>query len=112
MRSAVALEASTDKHPVTPGPVLPASEQLGDLLIELGKPAEALGEYRADLAASPNRLNGLYGAARAARLSGDAPAARGYYEKLLELCRKADGAREQTAEAREFLGKKENSGSR
>nr|MDQ5872630.1 hypothetical protein [Acidobacteriota bacterium] len=72
MRSAAALEDSTDKHPVTPGPILPAREQLGDLLLELGKPAEALTEYRADLAASPNRLNGLYGAARAARLSGDA----------------------------------------
>jgi len=112
MRSAVALEDSTDKHPVTPGPVLPASEQLGDLLLEFGKPAEALGEYRADLAASPSRLNGLYGAARAARLSGDPRAARQYYEKLLAVCAHADGAREQTAEAREFLEKKETSGSR
>ncbi len=112
MRFAVALEASTDKHPVTPGPILPASEQFGDLLIELGKPAEALEQYRADLASSPNRLNGLYGAARAARLSGDSMDARGYYEKLLEICRKADGAREQIAEAREFLNKRETSGSR
>ncbi|HEX9286421.1 MAG TPA: hypothetical protein VF999_04045 [Thermoanaerobaculia bacterium] len=112
MRSAVALEASTDKHPVTPGPVLPASEQLGDLLIEVGKPADAFGEYRADLAASPNRLNGLYGAARAARLSGDARAAHQYYEKLLAVCAKADGAREQIAEAREFLEQKASSGSR
>ena len=112
MRSAVTLEASTDKHPVTPGPILPASEQLGDLLVELDKPAEGLEQYRADLAASPNRLNGLYGAARAARLSGDPVAARGYYGKLLEICRKADGAREQVAEAREFLNKKDTSGSR
>jgi len=59
-----------------------------------------------------DRLNGLYGAARAARLSGDSAAARGYYGKLLEICRKADGAREQIAEAREFLEKKETSGSR
>src|SRR5207249_10657887 len=112
MRSAVTLEASTDKHPVTPGPILPASELLGDLLLELGKPAEALAQYRADLATSPNRLNGLYGAARAARLSGDTMDARAYYGKLLEICRKADGAREQVAEAREFLNKKETSGSR
>jgi tetratricopeptide (TPR) repeat protein len=76
---------------------------LGDLLLELGKPAEALAEYRADLAASPNRLNGLYGAARSARLSGDAAAAKSYYEKVIALCGKADGAREQVAEAREFL---------
>jgi tetratricopeptide (TPR) repeat protein len=103
MRSAAALEDTTDKHPVTPGPILPAREQLGDLLLELGKPAEALAEYRADLAASPNRLNGLYGAARSARLSGDAAAAKSYYEKVIALCGKADGAREQVAEAREFL---------
>jgi tetratricopeptide (TPR) repeat protein len=112
MRSAVALEGSSDKHPVTPGPVLPASEQMGDLLLELGKPADALAEYRADLVASPNRLNGLYGAARAARLSGDAAAAREYYRKLLAVCVRADGAQDRVAEAREFLAKKETSGSR
>jgi tetratricopeptide (TPR) repeat protein len=103
MRSAAALEDSTDKHPVTPGPILPAHEQLGDLLTELGKPAEALAEYRVDLAASPNRLNGVYGAARAARLAGDSPSARADYAKLIELCGKADGARDQVAEARAYL---------
>ena len=103
MRSASALEDTTDKHPVTPGAILPAREQLGDLLVELEKPAEALAEYRADLAASPNRLNGLYGAARAARLSGDAAAAKSYYEKVVAQCGKADGAKEQLAEARAFL---------
>ena len=112
MRSAVALEGASDKHPVTPGPVLPASEQLGDLLMELGKASEALAQYRSDLAESPNRLNGLYGAARAARLSGDAAAAREYYGKLLAVCVRADGAKDQVAEAREFLEKKETSGSR
>ena len=103
LRSAAALEDSTDKHPVTPGPVLPAREQLGDLLTELGKPAEALVEYRADLKASPNRLNGVYGAARAARLAGDAASARAEYAKLIEICGRADGAREQVAEARAYL---------
>jgi tetratricopeptide (TPR) repeat protein len=112
MRSAAALEDSTDKHPVTPGPILPAREQLGDLLLELGKPAEALAEYRADLTASPNRLNGLYGAARASRLSGDSAAARDYYGKLVALLAKADGAREQLAEARAYLGGRTVSGVR
>ncbi len=112
MRSAAALEDSTEKHPVTPGPILPAREQLGDLLLELGKPAEALAEYRADLNASPGRLNGVYGAARAARLSGDAAAARGYYEKLVALLAKGDGAREELAEARAYLEGKGVSGRR
>src|SRR6476619_415712 len=107
MRSAAALEDSTDKHPVTPGPILPAHEQLGDLLTELGKPGEALTEYRATLAASPNRLNAVFGAARAARLAGDESEARAGYSKLIELCGKGDGAREQVAEARAYLeGKK------
>ncbi|HEU5249733.1 MAG TPA: hypothetical protein VFW15_07080 [Thermoanaerobaculia bacterium] len=103
MRSAAALEDTVDKHPVTPGPILPAREQLGDLLLEIGKPAEALAEYRSDLAASPNRLNGLYGAGRSARLAGDASAAKSYYEKIVSQCSKADGAKEQIAEARAFL---------
>jgi tetratricopeptide (TPR) repeat protein len=103
MRSAAVLEDSTDKSPVTPGPILPAREQLGDLLLELGKPAEALAEYRADLAASPNRLNGVYGAARAARLAGDTASARADYSKLIEICGKGDGARDQVAEARAYL---------
>jgi tetratricopeptide (TPR) repeat protein len=103
MRSAAALEDTVDKHPVTPGPILPAREQLGDLLLELDKPAEALAEYRADLTASPNRLNGVYGAGRAARLSGDTAAAKTYYGKVVSLCGKADSAKEQVAEARAFL---------
>jgi tetratricopeptide (TPR) repeat protein len=103
MRSAAALEDTTDKHPVTPGPILPAHEQLGDLLTELGKPGEALTEYRATLAASPNRLNAVFGAARAARLAGDESEARAGYSKLIELCGKGDGAREQVAEARAYL---------
>jgi tetratricopeptide (TPR) repeat protein len=112
LKSAAVLEDSTDKHPVTPGPILPAREQLGDLLLELGRPAEALAEYRADLTASPNRLNGLHGAARAARMSGDTAAARDYYGKLVALLAKADGAREQLAEARAYLGGKAVSGLR
>jgi hypothetical protein len=107
LRSAAALEDTTDKHPVTPGPILPAHEQLGDLLTELGKPGEALTEYRATLAASPNRLNAVFGAARAARLAGDQSEARAGYSKLIELCGKGDGARHQVAEARAYLeGKK------
>ena len=56
MSSAVELEASTDKHPVTPGPVLPARELLGDLLMENGRPAEARAAYEASLAVAPKRL--------------------------------------------------------
>jgi hypothetical protein len=57
MRSAADLEDSTDKHPVTPGSILPAREQLADLLTELGQPAAALAEYEASLRAAPARFN-------------------------------------------------------
>ena len=61
----------TGKHPVTPGPPLPARELLGDMLLEIGRPAEALAAYEASLREAPNRFNSLYGAARAAELSQD-----------------------------------------
>ena len=65
LREAVELEAATDKHPVTPGAVLPARELRADLLIELGRPAEALSEYEASLKVAPKRRYALAGAARA-----------------------------------------------
>ena len=66
MRAAADLDDATEKHPVTPGAILPAREQLGELLLELGRPKEALVEYEAALKRAPHRLAGLYGAARAA----------------------------------------------
>jgi len=69
-RVAADLEDAVDKHPVTPGEVLPARELYADMLLEAGKPALALAEYESVLDNSPNRLNGLRGAARAADESG------------------------------------------
>ena len=103
MRAAAELEASTEKHPVTPGEVLPARELLADMLIELGRPAEALAEYETALERSPNRFNSLYGAGRAAELAGDAEAAAGYYEALIEVTANADTERERLKHARAFL---------
>jgi tetratricopeptide (TPR) repeat protein len=54
LRSAADLEDSTDKHPVTPGSILPAREQLADLLSELGQPAAALAEYETSLRSAPS----------------------------------------------------------
>jgi tetratricopeptide (TPR) repeat protein len=72
LRQAAALEAKVGKHPVTPGSVLPARELLGDLLLELGRPREALAEYESSLVTTPNRLRSLEGAAKAAELAGEA----------------------------------------
>ncbi len=65
MRETADLESATDKHPVTPGSVLPARQQLADLLVELGQPAAALAEYEASPASAPARFNSYAGAARA-----------------------------------------------
>src|SRR5262249_9568531 len=79
MRAAAELEDSTEKHPVTPGSILPAREMLGDLVLETGQPAKALIEFEASLRNAPNRFNGLSGAARAAAASGDRKKAKTYY---------------------------------
>jgi tetratricopeptide (TPR) repeat protein len=103
MRAAAELDDATEKHPVTPGTILPAREQLGELLLELKQPSAALREFETSLRTAPNRFNGLYGAARAARLAGDRRRARLYYGKLTALCRHADSARPEIEEARAFL---------
>jgi tetratricopeptide (TPR) repeat protein len=103
MRAAAELDDATEKHPVTPGAILPAREQLGELLLELKQPAAALREFEASLRNAPNRFNGLYGAARAAALAGDRKRAEGFYKQLVALCRDADTDRHELQEAKEFL---------
>lgn len=103
MRAVADLDDATDKHPVTPGAILPAREQLGELLLELKQPAAALTEFETSLRTAPERFNGLYGAARAATLAADQKKARNYYAKLLALTRQADTARPEIAEAKSFL---------
>jgi tetratricopeptide (TPR) repeat protein len=103
MRAAAELDDSTEKHPVTPGTLLPAREQLGELLLELKQPAAALQEFETSLRIAPNRFNGLYGAARAARLAADQKGAKNYYGKLMALCSQADSARPEIEEAKVFL---------
>jgi tetratricopeptide (TPR) repeat protein len=82
-RSAVELEQSVEKHPVTPGALLPPNEALGALLIDLDRPAEALQAYQAADSIWPGRYHTLLGAAQAAEDAGDAQAAREHYERLL-----------------------------
>jgi tetratricopeptide (TPR) repeat protein len=88
---------------VTPGEVLPARELLADMLLELGRPADALVEYEAALDRSPNRFNSLYGAGRAAELSRDAAGAARYYEALVEVTANADTEGERLQHARAYL---------
>ena len=85
LREAIALEAATPKHAVTPAPTLPAEELLGDLLLEEGRPAEALAAYRRSLAQHPRRFNSLLGAARAAEAAGEDSVAGAYRQELRKL---------------------------
>jgi tetratricopeptide (TPR) repeat protein len=103
MRAVADLDDATDKHPVTPGAILPAREQLGELLLELKQPGLALPAFESALRNAPNRFNGLYGAARAARLLADQKKAKTYYGKLITLCRHADSSRPELEEAKAFL---------
>ena len=105
-RSAADLDDATDKHPVTPGAILPAREQLGELLLELKRPADALREFETSFRSTPNRFQGLYGAARAARLAGDDKRAKLYYAKLVDLARDADTNRPEIVEARGFISRR------
>lgn len=88
-RQAATLEDATPKHAVTPGPILPAHELLGDLLMEQSRPEDALASYRRSMELYPGRLNATLGAARAAHASGDAALACGYYRALNMLCGKS-----------------------
>ena len=106
MRAAAEHEDRTDKHNVTPGVILPARELLGEMLLELKQPAQAMVEFEATLHTAPDRFNALAGAARAARLSGDNAKAKTYYGKLLFICDHADGDRPDLEDARSLLAQK------
>ena len=105
MQSAADLEDSTDKHPVTPAPIQPARELLGEMLLELGDPPRALKEFEASHRIEPNRFRGLYGAAKAAQAAGDREKARHYYQRLVSLCERADTDRPEIKEAKAYLTK-------
>jgi Tfp pilus assembly protein PilF len=102
MRAAADLDDRTEKHPVTPGAILPAREQLGELLLELQRPGDALAAFEESLKRAPNRLGALYGAARSAKLAGKVAEARKYYTALLEVTRAGDGRREEVEEAKAY----------
>jgi tetratricopeptide (TPR) repeat protein len=102
MRQAADTEDKTEKHIVTPGRLVPARELLADLLMELKRPAEALKEYEQSQKREPDRFRGLYGAALAAEMAGDARAARRYYARLVQVAGKGEPRAELTL-ARSYL---------
>jgi tetratricopeptide (TPR) repeat protein len=102
LRRAAEAEDILGKHPVSPGALVPAREQLGDLLLELGRPQEARVEFEAALKIYPNRFRGLYGAALSAERSQDWEVARRYYATLAAQTAQADDSRRELGHIREY----------
>jgi tetratricopeptide (TPR) repeat protein len=102
MGAAADLDDATEKHPVTPGAILPAREQLGELLLEMGRPRDALRQFEAALVRAPRRLAGVYGAAHSAKLVGDAAKAKTYFAELNDITRAGEAERSEVREARQY----------
>ena len=103
MREAADMEDATEKSAVTPGPIKPARELLGDMLLQLNRPAEALAEFETTLKKEPNRFRAIYGAARAAEAAGQQQKASAHYASLLQIAKAADQpGRKEIAEARKW----------
>jgi hypothetical protein len=101
MKRAAELEDGTEKSAVTPGPLAPARELLGEMLLEMNAPTQALDQFKATLTKEPGRFRSLYGAAKAAQLSGNREVSLNYFRKLLQVCERADKpGRSELVEAR------------
>jgi hypothetical protein len=103
MSAAADAEDKTEKAPVTPGPLAPARELYGAMLLDSGMGAEALAAFEATLKKEPHRFGATIGAARAALKAGDAAKARAQYAAVVELAAEADPVRPEVAEARAYL---------
>lgn len=104
MRVAAQIEDGSDKAAISPGPLAPTRELLGVMLLEAGRPAQALTELEASMVKEPRRFRTLYAAARAAQGSSESEKAQRYYRELLEVAEGADTERAELLEARNYLG--------
>jgi tetratricopeptide (TPR) repeat protein len=105
LKAAADAEDATDKAAVTPGPLAPARELYGEMLMEAGRAGEALVAFEATTKKEPNRFRGVYGAARAAEATGNKAKATTYYRQLLEIAKDADTERPALVAARAFSGR-------
>jgi hypothetical protein len=103
MSAAADAEDKTEKGTVTPGPLVPARELQGEMLLDLGVAKEALAAFATSQAKEPNRFRAFLGAARAAEALGDKAVATTNYEKLLALVDGANSQRPELDTARSYL---------
>lgn len=103
MQAAADHEDRTEKSAVTPGPIKPARELLGEMLLESNQPALALVEFEAAMKKEPNRFRALSGAASAAELAGDKQRAKDYYGQMQKLWNGADPDSPELGRMKAFL---------
>ncbi|MEX2273267.1 MAG: hypothetical protein WD690_17480 [Vicinamibacterales bacterium] len=102
LRKAADAEDATDKSAISPGPIAPARELLGEMLLEAGNAKDALAAFEATMKKEPNRFRGAYGAARAAEALGNRAAAAKLYRQVLDIAKDADNQRPELKKARSF----------
>ncbi|MNE36289.1 Tetratricopeptide repeat protein [compost metagenome] len=83
--------------------MVPSRELLGEMLLITNQPTQAQAEFERSLKRDPQRLRGIYGAARAAEASGNHQAAADYYRKLLDITAKRDTERSELVQAKAFI---------
>lgn len=103
MRTAADMEDATEKHPVTPGEIIPARELLGDIYLNIGDHEQALEAYELNLKRHPNTFNGLYGAAVASEKLGADQKAGQYFTDLLTLAKSSGSTRPELEKAMTFV---------
>jgi hypothetical protein len=103
LRAAADAEDATDKSAISPGPLAPARELLGEMLLEAGNAPDALVAFEATMAKEPGRFRGAYGAARAAEAAGDRAKARQLYQALLTIAKGPEADRPELQRARAFV---------
>jgi tetratricopeptide (TPR) repeat protein len=101
MRAAADLEDASEKHVAMENRLYPMRELLGDMLIEHGRPGDALKEYETSMKTARERLRGYYGSAKAAEASGDKQKAAEHFAALARLTKDADTERSEIREARQ-----------
>jgi hypothetical protein len=106
LAAAAAAEDATDKSAISPGPLAPARELYGFMLLDANRPKDALAAFEATMKKEPNRFRSTYGGARAAELAGDRAKATSYYTALLEIASEADTERSEIVAAKRFLGRR------
>jgi tetratricopeptide (TPR) repeat protein len=103
MNEAVAIEDSIYALSQPPYPIIPAHELYGTMLMEMGRPADAMKHFMETLKRTPGRARAIYGIARAAQALNDKQTAIKRYTELLELWKNADNDRPEITAARRFL---------